>query len=166
MQLTVQTASLHTDSPTLNKVKGQSLLSKYTVTDYGVSKANTLLRHISTVRYIVVSKSSVAKLSGLTGTQSHTTGCVSGNGSNNTASLAYHPLVDLTPFSAATAGWAVRKLGRGRKCQEKHTIIFHSKLLKRKNWVTFKPGIEDFFVDLWTCSTFIFGYISVCELSL
>lgn len=39
--------------------------------------------------------------------------------------IAYHPLVDLTPFSVATAaGWVVRKLDRHSEteCQRKHTI--------------------------------------------
>lgn len=61
-------------------------------------------------------------------------------------SFSYHPLVDLTPFSVATTWGVVRKLDRGRKCQEKHTITFHQKLLKRKNWVTFTSGIEFGFI--------------------
>lgn len=85
----------------LNAVKAQNLFYKYTVTHRGVSKANTPPRHISTVRHRMAGKSSAVIRSGLSKTQSTRQAALTE--SRDTFSLAYHPLVDLTPFSAAIA---------------------------------------------------------------
>lgn len=55
--------------------------------------------------------------------------------------LAYHPLVDLTPFSVATAGWVVRKLDRKRGSARKNIQSFQIPL-KCKNSLTFTSRIE------------------------
>lgn len=78
--------------------------------------------------------------------------------------LAYHPLVDLTPFSVATAGGVVRKLERGSEGKESARKNIQSclKLLKCKKagdisgieGLVFVCGHEAlFFSILWTCES-------------
>ena len=62
--------------------------------------------------------------------------------------LAYHPLVDLTPFSVATAGGAVRKLERGGRGQESARKNIQSCLKLLKSWLYFRN--KRFGFCLWT----------------
>lgn len=84
------------------------------------------------MRYRVVCESSVTKWSGLTEAQSHTTGCVSGNRSYDAPSVCLPSTGGSDPIFCCYCWMSGKKAAHREKRQEKHTIILHSKLLKRK----------------------------------
>lgn len=134
MRWNTQTAVLHMDLPTPNEVRGQCLFYNYKQSQIMNSPkqilksifprwnlwVNARVDRASVLQNRLLVKSELAKILAL--------------------ALAYHPLVDLTPFSVATAGGVVRKLERGSGGKESARKNIQSclKLLKFKKLVIFQ----------------------------
>lgn len=152
-----QTAFLHMDSPTPNKVRGQCLFYKYRQSQIMNSPKHTL-KSIFPWWNLWLNAWGWLGLSSSKQAVSGVWAC------KNALALAYHPLVDLTPFSVATAGRVVRKLERGSGGKESARKNIQSclKLLKCKKAGDIS-GIEGlvfvcrhealFFSILWTCDS-------------
>lgn len=107
MRLNTQKTSLHMDSPTPNKVKGQCLFYKYTQSQI-MESPKQILKSIVSQWNLWVNAWGWLGLSSSQQAVREVWAC-----KILALALAYHPLVDLTPFSVATAGGAVRKLEKG-----------------------------------------------------